>query len=108
MMAALPVTTPHALILTVSHGLFFRQPLICGGTNVAGLRPKIALPSDSRIISHLSARVRLNAVHVGADRDVEPSLTVTDPQQHGPHQRPCRGVEYPSSCATFSDARRTD
>jgi hypothetical protein len=35
MAATFAVATPHALVLTVSHDLLFRQPLICGGTNAA-------------------------------------------------------------------------
>ncbi|HML09190.1 MAG TPA: hypothetical protein VK430_13805 [Xanthobacteraceae bacterium] len=34
-MTTFAVATPHALVLTVSHGLLFCQPLICGGTNAA-------------------------------------------------------------------------
>jgi len=35
MMTTFAVATPHSLVLTVSHGLLFCQPLICGGTNAA-------------------------------------------------------------------------
>jgi hypothetical protein len=36
--------TPHALVvLTVSHGLLFRQPLVCDGTNAAVSSPKVLL-----------------------------------------------------------------
>jgi hypothetical protein len=33
--ATLAISTPHALVLTVSHGLLFCQPLICAGTDAA-------------------------------------------------------------------------
>jgi hypothetical protein len=35
MMTTFAVATPHSLVLTVSHGLLFCQPLICGGTDAA-------------------------------------------------------------------------
>jgi hypothetical protein len=33
MAATFAIATPHALVLTVSHDLLFRQPLICDGTD---------------------------------------------------------------------------
>jgi len=43
-MSTFAVATPHALVLAVSHGLLFRQPLICGGTNAAGSLSEIDSP----------------------------------------------------------------
>ena len=37
MMTTFAVATPHALVLTVSHGCCSANPLICGGINAAGL-----------------------------------------------------------------------
>lgn len=35
MMAAFAIATPHALVLTVSHGLLFANPLVCNGIAAA-------------------------------------------------------------------------
>ena len=48
-MATLAVATPHALILTVSHGCFSANPLICGDTRAAAsLDPKSLTEFHSR------------------------------------------------------------
>jgi hypothetical protein len=42
MMATLTVTTAHTFILTVSHGLLFRNPLTGGGTDAAASLHRIS------------------------------------------------------------------
>jgi hypothetical protein len=37
------ITTTHAFVLTVSHGLLFRQPLICADTGAAASLRRISL-----------------------------------------------------------------
>src|SRR5262249_13916124 len=82
---ALAVTPPHALVLTVSHGFFVRQPLLCDGspTPISSLNNLLRIPrrsdagmtckrprNQSRILaSPISGRTGSEAlVHQTADR----------------------------------------
>jgi len=54
-MTTFAVATPHALILTVSHGLLFCQPLICAGTDAAVSTRRISPgpdPSPDTVFLH--------------------------------------------------------
>jgi hypothetical protein len=72
------IATAHALVLTVSHDLLFRQPLICGDTDAAASLRRISFNSDAKFSPY-----RLRAARKRRH------LYVTIPQQSGSHQR-CR------------------
>jgi hypothetical protein len=57
-MTTFAVATPHALILTVSHGLLFCQPLICAGTDAAVSTRRISPGPDPFLHGLLHERAR--------------------------------------------------
>jgi hypothetical protein len=115
MMTTLAVATPHALVLTVSHGLLFRQP----PSNATAFLPPflvhewLFLTNDTptaRPDSSVAKRPNRPSGLTAANRRQTPSFNVTKPRQRRPHHRSCRGVANPSSRARplFANARQTD
>jgi hypothetical protein len=111
-MTTFAVATPHALILTVSHGLLFCQPLICAGTDAAVSTRRISpgpYPSPNTVFLH-------GLLHERARPTYRPftapsrSCDLTNPQQSQPTPAAHRGrCELCVICATFrTNARRTD
>jgi hypothetical protein len=58
--AAFAITTAHALVLTVSHGLLFANPLVCNGNCAANLlnivSPAGRISADKSLIFHCTRR----------------------------------------------------
>ena len=108
MMATFAVATPHALVLTVSHGLLFRQPPYV---------PTARMPPLKLTECHSNSTHYYRKPHRSIDGAKRQSSALTaarhvnllKPQQYSPHRRFRRGVANPSWCATFfKNARRPD
>jgi hypothetical protein len=70
------IATAHALVLTVSHDLLFRQPLICSDTDAAASLCRMSFNSEAKFSPY-----RLRAARKRRH------LYVTVPQQSGSHRR---------------------
>jgi hypothetical protein len=106
MMATFAVATPHALVLTVSHGLLFRQPPYV---------PTARMPPLKLTECHCNSTHYDRKPHRSIDGAKRQSSALTaarhvnllKPQQYSPYRRFRRGVANPSWCATFQKCAPT-
>ena len=106
MMTTFAVATPHALVLTVSHGCCFANPLICGGMNARRFS-LVNVTSASRLKLSYKAHVLKPDDRSGGACTVA-RARLANHQQSSPHRRFRRGVANPSFCAAFTNTRCTD
>jgi hypothetical protein len=84
-MTTFAVATPHALVLTVSHGLLLCQPLICAGMDAAFSTCSNATPTDHQPLQSsqwIVPRARA-ANRAGLHRSAR-SCDLTNPQPSQP------------------------
>ena len=98
-MAAFAITTPHALVLTVSHGSLFANPLVCDG-NSAAISLTFITSNPARL-SGLPLTIRRTGRTVGI------WLPLTSCTQARP-QPSTTALRTFSKARHFANARRTD